>query len=42
VVPDLADLNALVHERLLPHPSVARVQSQIVMDQLKADGGLPV
>jgi DNA-binding Lrp family transcriptional regulator len=39
---DLADLNRLVHERLLPHPSVARVQSQIVMDQLKADGGMPV
>ena len=39
---DLADLNALVHERLLPHPSVARVQSQIVMDQIKPDGGVPV
>jgi DNA-binding Lrp family transcriptional regulator len=39
---DLQDLNRLVHERLLPHPSVARVQSQIVMDQLKADAGLPV
>ena len=39
---DLSDLNALVHERLLPHPSVARVQSQIVMDQIKPDGGLPV
>jgi DNA-binding Lrp family transcriptional regulator len=39
---DLAALNALVHQRLLPHPSVARVQSQIVMDQLKPDSGLPV
>ena len=39
---DLADLNRLVQEHLLPHPSVARVQSQIVMGQLKADAGLPV
>lgn len=39
---DLADLNRLVHESLLPHPSVARVQSQIVMDELKADAGLPL
>ena len=39
---DLSDLNRLVHGSLLPHPSVARVQSQIVMDQLKADSGLPV
>ncbi len=39
---DLGDLNRLVHGALLPHPSVARVQSQIVMDQLKADAGLPI
>ncbi|NNK78917.1 MAG: Lrp/AsnC family transcriptional regulator, partial [Litoreibacter sp.] len=26
---------------LLPHPSVARVHSQIVLDQFKADGPLP-
>ena len=39
---DLAGLNRLIQSRLLPHPSVARVQSQIVMDQLKADTGLPV
>jgi hypothetical protein len=32
----------LIHERLLPHPAVARVQSQIVMDQLKADAPLPI
>jgi DNA-binding Lrp family transcriptional regulator len=38
---DLAALNHLIHQRLLPHPAVARVQSQIVMDQLKADAGLP-
>lgn len=39
---DLPALNRLIHHRLLPHPAVARVQSQIVMDQLKADSGLPV
>ncbi len=39
---DLPGLNRLIHQSLLPHPAVARVQSQIVMDQLKADGGLPV
>lgn len=39
---DLPALNQLIHHRLLPHPAVARVQSQIVMDQPKADSGLPV
>lgn len=39
---DLPALNRLIHDRLLPHPAVARVQSQIVMDQLKADAPLPV
>lgn len=39
---DLAGLNTLIHEVLLPHPAVARVQSQIVMDQLKADAPLPI
>ncbi|WP_147106437.1 Lrp/AsnC family transcriptional regulator [Tateyamaria sp. syn59] len=38
---DLAALNILIHEVLLPHPAVARVHSQIVMDQLKRDGPLP-
>lgn len=38
---DLAALNRLIHETLLPAPSVARVQSQIVMDQLKPDAPLP-
>ena len=32
---DLGALNALVQEVLLPHPAVARVQSQIVMARLK-------
>ncbi|MDU8926255.1 Lrp/AsnC family transcriptional regulator [Alisedimentitalea sp. MJ-SS2] len=39
---DLAALNRLIHEVLLPHEAVARVHSQIVMDQLKADAPLPV
>ena len=39
---DLGELNTLVHEVLLPHSAVARVHSQIVMDQLKTDGPLPV
>jgi DNA-binding Lrp family transcriptional regulator len=38
---DLGELNRLLHEVLLPHPTVARVQSQIVMDQLKSDAPLP-
>ncbi len=39
--PDLGALNELIHGVLLPHPAVARVQSQIVMDQFKADAPLP-
>lgn len=39
---DLAALNQLVQTVLLPHAAVGRVQSQIVMDQLKADGPLPM
>ena len=39
---DLPGLNDLIHHRLLPNPAVARVQSQIVMAQPKADAGLPV
>jgi len=39
---DLKALNALVHQHLLPHQAVARVQSQIVMDKIKADAPLPV
>jgi DNA-binding Lrp family transcriptional regulator len=38
---DLTDLNRVIHHLLLPHPAVARVQSQIVMDQFKADAPLP-
>ncbi|GHG86979.1 Lrp/AsnC family transcriptional regulator [Pseudodonghicola xiamenensis] len=38
---DLPALNRLLHDVILPHPTVARVQSQIVMDQLKPDAPLP-
>ena len=39
--PDLPGLNSLIHDVLLPHPAVARVHSQIVMDQIKRDAPLP-
>ncbi len=39
---DLQALHRLIHGCLLPHPDVARVQSQIVMDQPKTDAPLPV
>lgn len=39
---DLAALNRLIHDRLLPHPTVARVKSQIVMDQPRRDTELPI
>ncbi len=41
-VADLAALTTFNHQRLLAHPAVARVQSRIVMDQPKANAGLPV
>ena len=39
---DLPALNRLIQHQLLAHPSVGRVQSQIVMEQLKPDSGLPI
>ena len=39
---DLAALNRLVQEQLLPHRAVARVQSQIVMEELKSGTALPL
>ncbi len=39
---DLRELNRLIHEVLLKSPCVSRVQSQIVMDQCKADSALPI
>ena len=38
---DLPALNSLLHDVILPHPTVDRVHSQIVMDQLKRDAPLP-
>jgi len=38
----LDDLNRLIQETLLTHPDVARVHSQIVMNQTKADAPLPM
>ena len=42
VVPDLKALSAVVNEALLPHESVARVRSSIVLDTLKAEARLPM
>ncbi len=39
---DLGALNDLVHGKLLAHDRIARVESQIVMNQLKRRGALPV
>ena len=39
---DLGALNRLVQEVLLPHDSIGRVHSQIVMDQVKDDTALPL
>lgn len=38
---DLGALNRLVQDILLPHAAVGRVQSQIVMDEIKPDSPLP-
>ncbi|PZR14202.1 MAG: AsnC family transcriptional regulator [Azospirillum brasilense] len=42
VVRDLKGLSVLVNDVLLPHESVARVRSSIVLDRLKASGSLPL
>lgn len=39
---DLAALNRIVQQVLLPHPAVSRVQSQIVMERVKPDAALPL
>lgn len=38
----LDDYAALIHERLLPHPNVAQVRSEIVLRVLKVAGTLPL
>ncbi|MCC6007461.1 MAG: Lrp/AsnC family transcriptional regulator [Rhodobacteraceae bacterium] len=40
--PDLAGLHLLIREVLLSHEAVARVESRIVMEQIKRDAPLPV
>ena len=40
--PDLKSLARLIQQALLPHPSVSKVHSQIVLDELRPDSGLPV
>lgn len=39
---DLSALNRLVQNVLLPHPSIGRVQSQIVMEQMKDETARPI
>jgi len=41
-VGDLKELSALVNDVFLPHESVARVRSEIVLETLKAPSGLPL
>jgi DNA-binding Lrp family transcriptional regulator len=42
VVPDLKALSALVNDVLLPHDSVERVRSSIVLETLKARARVPI
>lgn len=42
VVRDLAELTRLINDALLPNPGVDKVQSDIVLDTLKADNRLPL
>jgi DNA-binding Lrp family transcriptional regulator len=42
VLRDLRELSALINEALLPHDSVARVRSEIVLETLKSDAALPL
>lgn len=41
-VGDLKELSALINEIFLPHESVARVRSEIVLETLKSTSGLPL
>lgn len=41
-VSDLKELSSLVNEVFLPHESVARVRSEIVLETLKDTSGLPL
>lgn len=39
---DLRALNRLIQDVLLPHRAIGRVQSQVVMDEIKDDTALPL
>lgn len=39
---DLAALSSLINKRLLPHPLVAEVRSEVVLDLIKDDGELAI
>ncbi|MDO5527995.1 MAG: Lrp/AsnC family transcriptional regulator [Paracoccus sp. (in: a-proteobacteria)] len=39
---DLDALSGFIHERLLPHPQVAQLRTDIVLKTPKEDGGLPL
>jgi DNA-binding Lrp family transcriptional regulator len=39
---DLAALNDLIQNVLLPHPSIGHIRSQIVMEQMKDETALPL
>ncbi len=41
-VQSLAALSAFINDVLLPHPAVQQVRSNIVLETIKRDGGLPV
>lgn len=41
-VQDLKSLNELMYDYLLAHPTVARVQSQVVLEELKTGTPLPI
>jgi DNA-binding Lrp family transcriptional regulator len=40
--PDLDEMNQLISQTLLPHPSVSHLQSHVVLEWLKEDRLLPV
>lgn len=42
LVRDLAAFTDFIHHRLLPHPQVAQVRSEIVLNTIKATQGLPL
>lgn len=41
-VANLGALSAFINDVLLPHPAVQQVRSNIVLNSIKRDGGLPI